>query len=103
MFSITNHRGTFAEFPMHTQKFKTPWPIVLHEVDEYVALTNLSLGEERDGVVSLSVSRQLVTAELLNPYINKFREEFVVQYPKLRLEIGSTNQAEHEVVIRYGR
>lgn len=87
---------------MHTQEFKTPWPTVLHEMHEYVALTNLSLGNGRSGQVKVHLSRQLVAADKLKPHVTQFRSEFAVQFPKLKVEICAEDRLAHQVSIRYG-
>ncbi len=87
---------------MHTQQFNTQWPTVLNEMHEYVALTNLSLGNGRSGQVKVRLSRQLVAADKLKPHIVQFRSEFAVQFPRLSVEICAEDRPAHQVSIRYG-
>ncbi len=86
---------------MHTQDFMTPWPIVLHEMQEYIALTNLSLGKGRLGKVNVRLSRQLVAADKLKPHISRFRSEFSAQFPRLSVEMSAEDRLAHQVSIHY--
>lgn len=86
---------------MHVQEFFAAWPHVLYEMQEYVALTNLSLGHDRLGVVNVSLSRRLVAAEELQPHINQFRANFAKQFIRLRLEISAVDIPAHTVKILY--
>jgi hypothetical protein len=86
---------------MYVQEFITPWPMVLHEIDEYIALTNLSLGKERFGNVHLKISRRLVTAEVLQPHVSHFRNNFVKQFARLQLDIAAEDSPAHKVTINY--
>ncbi len=86
---------------MYVQEFLSSWPLVLHEIDEYIALTNLSFGNERHGTVSLKISRQLVTAEALQPHISDFRKNFANQYSRFHLDITAENLSAHKVTINY--
>ena len=86
---------------MYAQEFSAPWPIVLHEIHEYVGLTTLSLGKDRLCLVTVNISRRLVAAEELQPHINQFRCDFAKQFSLLRLQINAKDLSAHRVEINY--
>lgn len=87
---------------MHAQEFSSDWPAVLDEVLEFIALTALSLGDGRAARVRLSLSRQRVAADALQPHVGRFRERLAQQLPLARLEIVAGHHPAHRVEVRFG-
>lgn len=86
---------------MHTQEFGADWPAVLDDIMEFILLTQLSLGRGRDGVVKLSLSRERVAPEDLQPHVNRFRRNLAQKAPGMRLELGAGQHASHRVDVHF--
>lgn len=87
---------------MHAQEFSSDWPAVLDEIAEYVALTALSLGRGRAARVLVSLSRERVAADALQPHVGRFRERLAQQLPGTRLDIVAGHHPAHRVEVRFG-
>ncbi len=87
---------------MHTQEFSSDWPAVLDDILEFIVLTQLSLGRGRAGVVKLSLSRERVGPDQLQPHVNRFRRDLARQAPGMHLELGAGHHAFHRVEVHYG-
>ena len=83
------------------QHFTAPWPGVLEDMIEYIALTQLSLGRRRPAQVQVTLSRQQVTATQLQPHVSRFQARVHTQFPGARLALRALNVAEHCVEIRF--
>ena len=86
---------------MHTQEFGSDWPAALDDILEFVILTQLSLGRGRAGVVKISLSRERVAPDQLQPHVNRFRRNFTQKVPGMRLELGTGHHASHRVDVYY--
>ena len=89
------------EGEMHTQEFASDWPVVLAEILEFIVLTQLSLGRGRTPAVRLSLSRQRVAAEQLQPHVEQFRASLAHQLPSARLDVAARHQPLHRVEVDY--
>lgn len=95
-------RATGPERDTHLQEFGSGWPAVLAEILEYIVLTQLSLGRGRAATVKLSLSRQRVAADQLQPHVEHFRASLAQQLPLARLDVVAGHHALHRVQVDYG-
>ena len=83
------------------QHFTAPWPGVLEDMIEYIALTQLSLGRHRPAQIHVTLSRQRVSAAQLQPHVSQFQARVHLQFPGAHLALRALNVAEHRVEIRF--
>ena len=86
---------------MYAQEFSSDWPVVLDDILEFIALTQLSLGRGRAASVKVTFSRQRVAPGELQPHVDRFRGDLERQLPGTRLELGAGPHAAHRVEVRY--
>ncbi len=86
---------------MPDQTFSGTWPEVLKDVQEYVALAELSAGRNRPGELIVSLSRQRVAAHELQPHITGFRQQMSFQHPHLQLKIVAIDRPDLLVELNY--
>ena len=87
---------------VHTQEFGADWPAVLAEFLEFIVLTQLSLGRGRAPAVRVSLSRERVAADQLQPHVEQFRASLAQQLPNARLSVVAGHHALHRVEVDYG-
>ena len=87
---------------MHAQEFSSDWPAVLDDMLEFIALTQLSLGRDRAARVKVSLSRERVAADALQPHVDCFRSRLAHQMPGTRLELVAVDLAAHRVEVHFG-
>ena len=87
---------------MHAQEFSSDWPAVLDDMLEFIALTQLSLGRSRSAWVKVTLSRERVAADALQPHVGRFRDRLVQQLPGTRIELIAGHQSAHRVEIYFG-
>ncbi|MDP9932874.1 hypothetical protein J2X92_005133 [Variovorax paradoxus] len=87
---------------MHAQEFSSDWPAALDDMLEFISLTQLSLGQGRAARVKVSVSRERVAADVLQPHIGRFRDRLLQQLPGVRLEFTAGHHAAHRVEVHFG-
>ena len=87
---------------MHAQEFSSDWPAVLDDMLEFIALTQLSLGRSRAARVKVSLSRERVAADALQPHVDRFRSRLAHQMPGTRLELVAVHLAAHRVEVHFG-
>ena len=87
---------------LHVQEFASDWPAVLAEALEFIILTQLSLGRGRAAAIKLTVSRQRVAPNQLQPHVDLFRASLAQQLPHARLDVVAGHHALHRVQIAYG-
>ena len=88
--------------PVHAQEFSSDWPAVLDDMLEFIALTQLSLGRRRAARVKVSLSRERVAADALQPHVDRFRSRLAHQMPGARLELIAAHHSAHRVEITFG-
>jgi hypothetical protein len=86
---------------VHAQTFAAAWPAVLDDMLEYIALTQLSLGKRRQAQIRVTLSRQLVAADLLQPHVDRFQARLREQLPGARLSMQAAHASEHRVELRF--
>lgn len=86
---------------MHAQEFSSDWPAVLDDMLEFIALTQLSLGDGRAARVTVSLSRGRVAADALQPHVGRFRAQLAQQRPEVRLELAAGHQPAHRVEVHF--
>ena len=86
---------------MLAQEFVSSWPAVLSDIQEYVALTHLSVGRGRPGHVSVRLSKRRVAANELQPHTSEFRRALRQQLPSLRLTIAAADIPAHRGEVHY--
>lgn len=86
---------------VHAQNFTGEWPGVLDDMFEYLALTQLSLGRRRQAEIVVSLSRQRVAADRLQPHVDRFRARVREQLPGARLTLRAVDAAEHRIELRF--
>lgn len=86
---------------MTAQDFDAPWPAVLQEMHEFALLTHLALGRGRPGEVRLSLSRQRVAADALQPHVAQFRAQLQRDAPQLRLSVRAVDAPAHRIALHY--
>ena len=87
---------------MHAQEFGSDWPAVLDDMLEFIALTQLSLGRGRAARVKVSLSRERVAADALQPHVGRFRDRLAQQLPGTRLELVAGHHSAHRVEVHFG-
>ncbi|MET3373446.1 hypothetical protein ABIC89_002508 [Variovorax boronicumulans] len=87
---------------MHTQEFSSDWPAVLDDMLEFISLTQLSLGQGRAIRVKVSLSRERVSADALQPHVGDFRIRLLRQLPSVRLELAAGHHSAHRVEVHFG-
>ena len=87
---------------MHTQEFGSDWPAVLDEMLEFIALTQLSLGRSRTAQIKVSLSRERVAVDALQPHVSRFRDRLAQQLPGSRLELVAGHHSAHRVEVHFG-
>jgi len=87
---------------VHAQEFSSDWPAVLDDMMEFIALTQLSLGRSRAARVKVSLSRERVPADALQPHVDRFRSRLAHEIPGTRLELVAAHQAAHRVEVDFG-
>lgn len=85
----------------YAQDFVSPWPTALDDIQEYVALTHMSLGKGRAGTVHVRLSRRRAPIDHLQPHVGEFRKALAAQLPMLRLTIEGAEIDAHHVDIQY--
>ncbi|MBL0419361.1 hypothetical protein JI739_03270 [Ramlibacter sp. AW1] len=88
--------------PVHAQEFSAGWPGVLDDMLEFITLAQLALGRGRAPQVLVSLSRQRVSAEQLQPHVNGFRERLLQQWPAAQLTLAAGTGSAHRVEVRFG-
>ena len=86
---------------MHAQEFSSDWPAVLDDMLEFIALTQLSLGRGRAARVKVSLSRERVAADALQPHVGRFRDRLAQQLPGFRLELVAGHHSAHRVEVHF--
>ena len=86
---------------MHAQEFSSDWPAVLDDMLEFIALTQLSLGRGRAARVKVSLSRERVAADALQPHVGRFRDRLAQQMPGTRLELVAGHHSAHRVEVHF--
>ena len=86
---------------MHAQEFSSDWPAVLDDILEFIALTQLSLGRGRAARVKVSLSRERVAADALQPHVGSFRDRLAQQLPGTRLELVAGHHPAHRVEVHF--
>ena len=87
---------------MHAQEFSSDWPAVLDDMLEFIALTQLSLGRGRSARVKVTVSRERVAADALQPHVGRFRDRLGRQLPGTRIELIAGHHSAHRVEVHFG-
>jgi len=87
---------------VHAQEFAADWPAVLAEFLEFIVLTQLSLGRGRTPAIKVSLSRERVAADQLQPHVEEFRASLAQQLPNARLNVVAGHHALHRVEVDYG-
>ena len=95
-------KSTGPALELHTQEFGADWPAVLAEFLEFIVLTQLSLGRGRTPAVRVSLSRERVAADQLQPHVDHFRASLAQQLPSARLEVVAGHHSLHRVEVHYG-
>ncbi len=70
-------------------------------MQEFIALTQLALGQGRAGRVAVLISRQRVAAPQLQPHVQQFRAALARQWPSLVLTVTPVDRASHRVELVY--
>lgn len=83
---------------MYFQRFKTDWPQVLDEMIEYASLCLINIGEGRQAILNVEISRQLVEASELQPHMKSFLEK-AKKLQQLKVQVHASNFDYHEVNI----
>ena len=91
-----------GEAPVHAQDFSSDWPAVLDDMLEFIALTQLSLGRSRSAWVKVTLSRERVAADALQPHVGRFRDRLAQQLPGTRIELIAGHQSAHRVEVHFG-
>ena len=87
--------------PVHAQQFSGSWPGVLDDMLEFILLTQLSLGRGRAAQVQVTLSRQRVAADQLQPHVQRFRDRLSAQVPEAQLALQAGHEPEHRVELRF--
>lgn len=85
---------------MYFQTFEASWPDVLHDMLEYVKLTQLAVGHGRRTVIHVAFSRKLLRPDQLQPHV----QEFVANLERIggQIVVGATEGGAHRIDISYG-
>jgi hypothetical protein len=86
---------------VHAQAFTADWPGVLEDMLEFVTLTQLSLGRGRAPQVQVTLSRERVAADRLQPHVDRFRARMAQQLPQARLQLRAEAVPDHRVEVRF--
>lgn len=86
---------------MYSQTFEASWPDVLHEMLEYVRLTQLAVGKGRYASIHVAFSRQLLQPDQLQPHVQDFLAK-LEHLEKVKIVVDGTVEGVHRVDIRYG-
>jgi hypothetical protein len=85
------------------ETFLAPWPGVLVEMKDFVDLSFLAMGQNRQAAtVRIFISKTLVSQAKLQPHVREFRAS-ISRIPNCRIELKGTEQAAHKIEIEYRR
>jgi len=87
---------------LRVQEFASSWPGVLAEILEFIILTQLSVGRDRAAAITLTLSRERVAPEQLQPHVEGFRARLAQQLPTALVDVVAEHCALHRVQIAYG-
>ena len=86
---------------MYSQTFTACWPDVLHEMLEYVRLTQVAVSQGRRARIQVAFSRHMLRPDQLQPHVQDFLK-LLERLDGIEVEVRATEASAHRLDIDYG-